>query len=71
MHAAGRPLPNLTVKPGVRIDTVAMDNHVGDPVADMDRLQPRFGMAWAEGVVAQEVDEMGHKIFDEVALSGA
>ena len=31
----------------------------------------RFGMAWAEGVVAQEVDEMGHKIFDEVALSEA
>jgi len=31
----------------------------------------RFGMAWAEGVVAQEVDEMGNPVFDEVALSEA
>ena len=29
----------------------------------------RFGMAWAEGVVAQEVNTEGALIFDEVALS--
>jgi hypothetical protein len=29
----------------------------------------RFGMAWAEGVVAQEVDHEGNLIFDEVKLS--
>ena len=29
----------------------------------------RFGMAWAEGVVAQEVDAQGVLIFDEVKLS--
>ena len=29
----------------------------------------RFGMAWAEGVVAQEVDDEGALIFDEVKLS--
>jgi hypothetical protein len=29
----------------------------------------RFGMAWAEGVVAQEVDHDGNLIFDEVKLS--
>ena len=29
----------------------------------------RFGMAWAEGVVAQEVDEDGVLIFDEIQLS--
>ena len=29
----------------------------------------RFGWAWAEGVVAQEVDHDGNLIFDEVALS--
>ncbi|MBG10081.1 MAG: hypothetical protein CMD92_02815 [Gammaproteobacteria bacterium] len=29
----------------------------------------RFGWAWAEGVVAQEVDDEGNLIFDEVALS--
>ena len=29
----------------------------------------RFGMAWAEGVVAQEVDHEGAPLFDEVKLS--
>ena len=29
----------------------------------------RFGMAWAEGVVAQEVDHEGQPLFDEVKLS--
>jgi len=29
----------------------------------------RFGMAWAEGVVGQEVDEFGVPIFDEKQLS--
>ena len=29
----------------------------------------RFGWAWAEGVVAQEVDHEGNPLFDEVALS--
>ena len=29
----------------------------------------RFGWAWAEGVVAQEVDADGNLVFDEVALS--
>lgn len=29
----------------------------------------RFGMAWAEGVVAQEVDEFGVLIFDAIELS--
>jgi hypothetical protein len=29
----------------------------------------RFGMAWAEGVVAQEVDGDGNLVFDEVKLS--
>lgn len=31
----------------------------------------RFGMAWAEGVVAQEVDADGSLLFDEVELSEA
>ncbi len=29
----------------------------------------RFGWAWAEGVVAQEMDDEGNLLFDEVALS--
>ncbi len=41
-----RPTPNLTIKPGVRFDNVSLDNAVGEQVADMDRWQPRFGVAW-------------------------
>jgi hypothetical protein len=41
-----RPTPNLTIKPGIRFDNVALDNAVGERVADMDRWQPRFGVAW-------------------------
>lgn len=41
-----RPIANLTIKPGVRFDNVKLDNAVGERVADMDRWQPRFGVAW-------------------------
>ncbi len=41
-----RPIANLTIKPGLRFDNVALDNAVGETVADMDRWQPRFGVAW-------------------------
>lgn len=43
---AWRLLPNLTLKPGVRFDNVQLTNAVGNQVADMDRWQPRFGLAW-------------------------
>jgi hypothetical protein len=42
----GVPTSNLTIKPGVRFDNVQLSNHVGDQVADMNRFQPRFGVAW-------------------------
>ena len=38
--------PNLTIKIGLRNDQVAFTNDVGDEVADMSKLQPRFGLAW-------------------------
>ncbi len=41
-----RPTPNLTIKPGIRFDNVQLDNAVGETVADMDRWQPRLGVAW-------------------------
>ncbi len=41
-----RPTANLTIKPGIRFDNVQLDNAAGEQVADMDRWQPRFGVAW-------------------------
>ncbi len=41
-----RALPNLTLKVGLRHDQVAFKNDVGDEVADLSKLQPRFGIAW-------------------------
>ncbi len=41
-----RPVALLTVKVGVRYDTVSYDNNRGAQVADMARLQPRLGIAW-------------------------
>ncbi len=41
-----RPVPNLTVKPGLRYDAIESENTVGEVVADMGRWQPRLGLAW-------------------------
>ncbi len=38
--------PNLTIKLGLRNDQVAFTNDLGDEVADLSKLQPRFGLAW-------------------------
>lgn len=43
---AWRPISNLTVKYGFRYDTVSYKNDVGTKVADMNKLQPRIGVAW-------------------------
>ena len=43
---AWQPLDNLTLKLGVRYDQVAFDNNEGAEVADLDKLQPRVGVAW-------------------------
>ncbi len=41
-----RPTANLTIKPGVRLDNVILDNAAQEQIADMDRWQPRIGVAW-------------------------
>ena len=41
-----KPSRNLTLKLGVRYDTVSYKNDVGSKVADMGKVQPRLGFAW-------------------------
>jgi len=41
-----RPAHDLTVKVGLRRDAVAFDNDVGDEIASLVKLQPRFGVVW-------------------------
>ncbi len=41
-----RPFPNLTIKPGVRMDTADYTNVDGDEIADFSEVQPRVGVAW-------------------------
>ena len=50
-----RVLPNLTLKLGVRHDQVAFENDIGEEVADLSKLQPRFGIAWDIGSEARTV----------------
>ncbi len=50
-----RVLPNLTLKFGLRHDQVAFENDIGDEVADLSKLQPRFGIAWDIGGDARTV----------------
>lgn len=41
-----RAVTNLSLKVGVRYDSVSYDNNIGTRVADMSRVQPRLGAAW-------------------------
>ncbi|HOC42336.1 MAG TPA: TonB-dependent receptor [Thermoanaerobaculales bacterium] len=38
--------PNLTLKPGVRLDKTLMYNALDAEISDMERWQPRVGAAW-------------------------
>lgn len=38
--------PEVTLKLGVRYDTVSFDNDAGQEIADLDKVQPRVGVAW-------------------------
>ena len=38
--------PNLTLKPGIRLDQTLMYNALDAEIADMERWQPRLGAAW-------------------------
>jgi hypothetical protein len=44
-----RPTPELTLRLGLRYDTLTHTNTVGETVADFDKWLPRFGMAWDIG----------------------
>lgn len=41
-----RVLPNLTLKVGLRYDQVRYDNNADSQIADMNKVQPRLGVAW-------------------------
>ncbi len=38
--------PNLTIKPGIRLDKTLMYNSLDAEIADLERWQPRLGAAW-------------------------
>jgi len=43
---AWRPVRDLTLKLGLRYDTVTYDTNTGTQIADLATLQPRLGAAW-------------------------
>ena len=67
---AWRPHPNVTVKPGVRWDNVKLSNSVGEQIADMDRWQPRLGIAWdIAGNSKYVLRASGGRFMDPTALT--
>jgi hypothetical protein len=67
---AWRILPNLTIKPGVRLDNIKLTNDPGEQIADMDRWQPRLGVAWdILGDARHVIRASGGRFMDPTALS--
>lgn len=52
---AWRPTPNLTVKAGLRYDSIGYDMNRTGAAVTMDRWQPRLGVAWDIGGNARNV----------------
>jgi hypothetical protein len=44
-----RPVPSLTISAGLRYDSMAHTNTVGETIADFHKWQPRLGLAWDVG----------------------
>ena len=44
-----RPVPELTLRIGLRYDTMAHTNTIGETVADFEKWLPRLGVAWDVG----------------------
>ena len=62
--------PRVTIKPGIRLDNVALTNHPGEEIADMDRWQPRLGVAWdILGNARHVIRASGGRFMDPTALS--
>lgn len=67
---AWRPHPNVTVKPGIRWDRTTLQNHTKEQIAEMDRWQPRFGIAWdIAGNSKYVLRASGGRFMDPTALS--
>ena len=49
LQDAWRPVPNLTVKAGLRFDSVTYTNDETGASTDLEHLQPRLGLAWDIG----------------------
>lgn len=43
---AWSPLPSLTLKLGLRYDQAKFVNNIGNDAGDLDKVQPRLGVAW-------------------------
>jgi hypothetical protein len=43
---AWKPVPNLTLKLGVRYDRSKFENDIGTALPTLDKVQPRLGFAW-------------------------
>ena len=67
---AWRPHPNVTVKPGVRWDNDQARATIEEQIADMDRWQPRLGIAWdIAGNSKYVLRASGGRFMDPTALS--
>ncbi len=65
-----RPHPKLTVKPGLRYDNVTQNNQAGERIADMDRWQPRLGLAWdLKGTARHVIRASAGRFMDPTALN--
>ena len=67
---AWRVHPKLTIKPGIRLDNITLKNDPGEQIADMDRWQPRLGVAWdILGNAKHVIRASGGRFMDPTALS--
>jgi len=54
-----RPVPELTLRLGLRYDALAHTNTVGETVADFEKWLPRLGVAWDVGGRGRQVVRAG------------
>ena len=70
LQDAWRVHPRLTVKPGIRLDRTTLTNDPGEEIADMERWQPRLGVAWdVLGSARHVIRASGGRFMDPGALA--